>query len=126
MYKKEYEWALSNPEDPDAKVLLALASIYAKGADPATLAFIEAVCEKSVKRWPNPQFTAPPTRGEKGKEAVKYPEWLEQVKKVLSDRATHWQVVESITVDESEFFQDLFEDGYTPNEAADDFEESLR
>lgn len=41
MYKAEYEWALANPDDEDAKCLLSLASIYAKFQEHATLGLIE-------------------------------------------------------------------------------------
>jgi len=55
-----------------------------------------------------------------------YAEYIEQVKKILTERGTHPQVVDSITVDESAFFEDEFGDGFTPEEAVDNFEESLQ
>lgn len=45
-HENEYRWAVHHPDDPDAKELSRLASLYAARPEPVCLALIEAVCEK--------------------------------------------------------------------------------
>lgn len=51
-FQDEYEWALKNEEDQDAKTLITLAQLYTIRQEHCTLALIESVVESIRKKMP--------------------------------------------------------------------------
>lgn len=52
MYKKHYQWALANPNNPIAKTFLNLAKLYTTHQDAPTLALLQAsAIEIEEKEW---------------------------------------------------------------------------